>query len=29
MSTNIYRAEDPTLKTVEFGAIYRIHAPPA
>lgn len=27
MSTIIYRTEDPTLKTVEFGAVYRIHAP--
>lgn len=27
MNTTIYRTEDPTLKTVEFGAIYRIRAP--
>lgn len=27
MSTAIYRAEDPTLETVEFGAVYRIRAP--
>ena len=27
MSTTIYRTEDPTLKTVEFGAIYQIRAP--
>ena len=27
MATTIYRTEDPTLKTVEFGAIYRIRAP--
>lgn len=27
MSTAIYRTEDPTLETVEFGAVYRIHAP--
>lgn len=27
MSTTIYRTEDPALKTVEFGTIYRIHAP--
>lgn len=27
MSTTIYRTEDPTLETVEFGAIYRIRAP--
>lgn len=27
MSTTIYRAEDPTLEAVEFGAVYRIHAP--
>lgn len=26
MST-IYRNEDPTLETVEFGAVYQIHAP--
>ena len=26
MST-IYRTEDPTLETVEFGAVYRIRAP--
>ena len=27
MSTTIYRYEDPTLETVEFGAVYRIRAP--
>ena len=27
MSTPIHRSEDPALKTVEFGVIYRIHAP--
>lgn len=27
MSTTIYRTEDPTLKTIEFGAVYRIRAP--
>lgn len=27
MNTAIYRTEDPTLETVEFGAIYRIRAP--
>lgn len=27
MSTTIYRTEDPTLESVEFGAIYRIRAP--
>ena len=27
MNTTIYRNEDPTLKTVEFGAVYQIHAP--
>jgi hypothetical protein len=27
MSTAIYRAEDPTLKTIEFGAVYQICAP--
>ena len=27
MSGNIYRNEDPTLETVEFGAVYRIHTP--
>ena len=27
MSTTIYRTEDPDLKTVEFGAVYRIRAP--
>lgn len=27
MSTAIYRTEDPTLETVELGAVYRIHAP--
>lgn len=25
--TAIYRTEDPTLKTVKFGAVYHIHAP--
>ena len=27
MSTAIYRTEDPTLTTVEFGTVYRIRAP--
>ena len=27
MSTTIHRTDDPTLETVEFGAIYRVHAP--
>lgn len=27
MSTAIYRSEDPTLATIEFGAVYRIRAP--
>lgn len=27
MDTTIYRNEDPTLETVEFGAAYRIRAP--
>lgn len=27
MNTTIYRIEDPTLETVELGAVYRIHAP--
>lgn len=27
MGTAIYRTEDPALETVEFGVIYRIHAP--
>lgn len=27
MSTTIYRTEDPTLETVEHGAVYQIHAP--
>lgn len=27
MSTAIYRSEDPALETVEFGAVYRLHAP--
>ena len=27
MSTTIYRTVDPTLKTIEFGAVYRIRAP--
>lgn len=26
-TTHIYRTEDPTLETVEFGAVYRIRAP--
>lgn len=26
-NTNIYRTEDPSLETVEFGAVYRITAP--
>lgn len=27
MSITIYRTEDPTLETIEFGAVYRIRAP--
>ncbi len=27
MSTAVYRTEDPTLESVEFGAVYRIRAP--
>lgn len=27
MSTTIHRTDDPALETVEFGAIYRVHAP--
>lgn len=27
MNTTIYRTEDPTLETVEFGAVYQIRAP--
>lgn len=27
MNITIYRTEDPTLETVEFGAVYRIRAP--
>lgn len=27
MSVAIYHSEDPTLETVEFGTIYRVHAP--
>ena len=27
MGTTIYRTEDPTLETVEFGAVYRVRAP--
>lgn len=27
MSTTIYRSEDQTLETVEFGAVYRIRPP--
>lgn len=27
MNTAIYRADDPALETVEFGALYHIHAP--
>lgn len=27
MSPAIYRTEDPTLETVEFSAVYQIHAP--
>lgn len=27
MNTAIYRAEDPTLETIEFGAVYQIRPP--
>lgn len=27
MTTPIYRSEDPTLETIELGAVYRIRAP--
>ena len=27
MPTTIHRTEDPTLETIEFGVIYRVHAP--
>lgn len=27
MSTTIHRTDDPALKTIEFGVIYRVHAP--
>jgi hypothetical protein len=27
MSIDIYRTEDPTLETIEYGALYRINAP--
>lgn len=27
MSITIYRTDDPTLETIEFGAVYRIRAP--
>ena len=27
MSTTIHRTDDPALETVEFGTIYRVHAP--
>ena len=27
MSTTIHRTDDPALETVEFGVIYRVHAP--
>lgn len=27
MNTNIHRTEDPALDTVEFGVVYRVHAP--
>lgn len=27
MNTAVYRTEDPTLETVEFGAVYQIHNP--
>ena len=27
MSDNIYRTDDPSLETIEFGAVYRIRAP--
>ena len=26
-TTTIYRTEDPALETLEFGAVYQIHAP--
>lgn len=27
MNTTIYRTNDPALETIEFGAVYSIHAP--
>lgn len=27
MSNTIHRSEDPALATIDFGAVYRIHAP--
>ena len=27
MNTTIHRTDDPTLETVKFGTIYRVHAP--
>lgn len=27
MSTTIHRTDDPALETIEFGTIYRVHAP--
>lgn len=27
MSTTIHRTDDPALETIEFNAIYRVHAP--
>lgn len=27
MSITIYRTDDPTLETIEFGAVYQIRAP--
>lgn len=27
MSTTVYRTEDPTLETVEFGVVYQVHVP--
>ena len=27
MNSAIYRTEDPTLETIEFGAVYQIHTP--
>ena len=27
MTTTIHRTDDPALKTIEVGAIYRVHAP--